>query len=115
MKVMEWVYLCSAHPQEQECCAVNYMAHNLDLSTSLINNSKPFKDRSNISNEAVKHLGTIVRRLYRLFSHCYYSHQDIFLSFEEELCLCTRFTKFAKKFDLMSDKLFNIPADVIPR
>lgn len=103
--------MCSAHNEEKACCAINYMAHNLDLSTSVINNSKAFSDRNNISEEAVSHLGTIVRRLYRLLSHCYHSHNDIFNSFENDLGLCSRYTKFAKKFKLMSDSLFNIPSE----
>jgi Mob1/phocein family. len=113
MKANDWLYLCAAHKKEQECCAIDYMTHNLDLATSILQNVKNFSSRVSIPDSAIKNIGTIVRRLYRLFSHCYYNHKEIFLEFENEMFLCARFTEFAARFDLMPTKLFNIPAEVL--
>lgn len=58
------------------------MTHNLDFATSVLQNVKNFNSRISIPPSSVKMLGTVVRRLYRLFSHCYYNHKDIFIEFE---------------------------------
>jgi hypothetical protein len=52
---------------------------------------------------------SIFRRVYRLFSHTYYNHRDVFLEFEREMHLCGRFTELAQRFDMMPTRLFNIP------
>jgi len=58
------------------------MIHNLDNSTAILNNSKIFSSRVTISQSSVKHLESIVRRLYRVFSHAFYHHKNIFDEFE---------------------------------
>jgi hypothetical protein len=58
------------------------MIHNLDHSTALLNNSKYFASRVSINTNSIKHLENVVRRLYRLFSHAYFHHMDIFNDFE---------------------------------
>jgi hypothetical protein len=113
MKANDWLYLCASHKKEQECTAIDYMTHNLDLATSILNNLKNFNSRVSIPSSSVKNLGTLARRLYRLFSHCFYNHKEIFLEFENEMFLCARFTEFAKRFDLMQTKHFNIPDEVL--
>jgi hypothetical protein len=113
MKANDWLYLCAAHKKEQECSAIDYMTHNLDWATSTLQNVKNFNSRVSISSNSVKILNTLVRRLYRLFSHCFYSHKDIFYEFENEMFLCSRFTLFAKRFHLMDSKHFNIPDDAL--
>jgi len=59
----------------------------------------------------VKNLVPIVRRLYRLFAHTYYNHREIFLEFENEMYLCSRFTEYALRYDMMPSKLLTIPKD----
>jgi len=113
MQANDWLYLCASHKKEQECSAIDYMTHNLDFATSVLNNLKNFNSRVSIPSSSVKNLGTLARRLYRLFSHCFYKHKEIFLEFENEMFLCARFTEFAKRFDLMCAKLFNIPEEVL--
>ena len=58
------------------------MTHNLDFATSILQNIKNFNSRISIPPNSIKNIGTLVRRLYRLFSHCYYNHKDIFMEFE---------------------------------
>ena len=62
-----------------------------------------------IPASSTKHLLSILRRLYRLFSHTYFNHNEIFTEFENEMHLCARFTEFARRFKMMSADLFIIP------
>ncbi|KAL4453027.1 hypothetical protein ABPG73_015864 [Tetrahymena malaccensis] len=105
----DWLYLCAAHKTPQECSAIDYMIHNLDQSTSILQNIKNYNSRVSIPQSAVKNLAPIVRRLYRLFTHTYYNHRQAFLDFEKEMYLCSRFTEYALKFDMMAPKLLTIP------
>ena len=50
-----------------------------------------------------------MRRLYRLFSHAYYFHREVFEEFEKDMHLCERFTTFSLKFGLIDETLTNIP------
>ena len=84
MKATEdWLYLCACHKANpQECSAIDYMIHALDFATSMMHNSKNFNSRVSIPPTSLKHLNSIVRRLYRLFAHTYFNHKDIFMEFE---------------------------------
>jgi hypothetical protein len=109
----EWLYLCASHKAPQECSAIDYMIHSLDNSTAIIHNNKNFNSRVSIPAASTKHLLSIVRRLYRLFTHTYFHHMDIFTEFENEMHLCARFSEFAKRFKMMSQDLFIIPEDAL--
>jgi len=103
----ECMYLCAAHKTAMECSAYEYMIHNLDHSTAILQNVKNFSSR--VSIPEVKNLDTIVRRLYRLFSHAYYHHREVFNEFETQMFLCQRFTEFTLKYGLLPAKMTNIP------
>nr|AIA82462.1 phocein [Stentor coeruleus] len=109
----EWLYLCASHKTPQECSAIDYMTHTLDHATALIQNSKNFNSRVSVPPTSIKYLVSIVRRLYRLFTHTYYHHREIFTEFEKEFCLCARFTEFVLRFDMMQAKLFSIPSHAL--
>ena len=85
------------------------MLHLLDHSTSTLLDPKNFKSRNEISKSQSKNLESIVRRLYRIFSHTYFHHEEIFNQFEQKTWLCTRFTYFAKQCKMMPSDLFIIP------
>lgn len=103
------LYLCASHKVPQECSAADYMTHTLDHATSLLHNNKNFTSRVSIPPSSIKYLMSIVRRLYRLFTHTYYHHRDLFIEFEKDSHLCARFTQFVQRFDMMPAKLFSIP------
>jgi disulfide oxidoreductase YuzD len=109
----EWLYLCASHKTPQECSAIDYMTHTLDHATALMQNSKNFNSRVSVPPTSIKYLVSIVRRLYRLFTHTYYHHRDVFGEFEKEYRLCGRFTEFVLKFDMMQAKLFSIPSHAL--
>jgi hypothetical protein len=89
------------------------MIHNLDHGTSIIHNTNYFTSRVTIPAPSTKHLLSIVRRLYRLFTHTYFNHREIFIEFEKEMHLCARFTEFALRFKMMSQELIIIPKEAL--
>lgn len=108
-----WLYMCAAHKQTKECSAIDYMIHALDQSTAILQNSNNFPSRVSIPAASNKHMLSIVRRLYRLFAHTYYHHKEIFLEFESEMHLCSRFTYFTRRFKMMSSDLYIIPDEAL--
>ena len=54
-------------------------------------------------------LGSVCRRVYRIFSHAYYHHREIFDAFEDKTHLCRRFTVFVTKYNLMSKDNLIVP------
>ena len=106
-----WLYLCASHAKPQDCSAIDYMIHSIDHATSTLNDPKNFKSRLDINQSSQKYLQSIVRRLYRLFSHTYFHHEQVFMDFERSRNSCERFTVFAKTFKMMSSDLFIIPED----
>lgn len=85
------------------------MAHNLDQSTSILLNNKTFSSRTNIGD--TKSLDTIFRRLYRIFSHTYFYHKEIFESFEKDMFLCERFVMVGLKYGMIEEGIVNIPKE----
>lgn len=54
-------------------------------------------------------LGSVCRRVYRIFSHAYFHHRQIFETFEAETHLCRRFTVFVTKYKLMTRDNLIVP------
>ena len=54
-------------------------------------------------------LGSVCRRVYRIFSHAYFHHRQIFNDFEGQTHLCRRFTMFVTKYNLMSKDNLIVP------
>eukprot|EP01028_Stygiella_incarcerata_P009696 TRINITY_DN4644_c0_g1_i1.p1 TRINITY_DN4644_c0_g1~~TRINITY_DN4644_c0_g1_i1.p1 ORF type:complete len:233 (+),score=36.79 TRINITY_DN4644_c0_g1_i1:69-701(+) len=101
----EWHYLCAAHKEPKECCAIDYMIHTLDGAAAYLNSSKWFPSRLNVPKGARKSFGSVTRRLYRIFAHAYFNHRAVFDALENETRLCSRFTRFAVEFNLMTKNL----------
>lgn len=107
----QWIFLCAAHKQPNECSAIDYTRHTLDGASSLINNNKYFPSRVTIKESSVAKLGSVCRRVYRIFSHAYYHHFQVFDEFERETHLCRRFSKFVTLYELMSKDSLIVPTD----
>lgn len=105
----EWMYLCAAHKQPQECSAMDYIIHTLDGTCSLLTSCKWFPSRTEIPASSTKYFQSITRRLYRILSHTYFHHRAIFDMYEARHRLCGRFVAFARAFDLIPPKLLIIP------
>ena len=106
----EWMYLCAAHKQPQECSAIDYIIHTLDGTAALLNSNKWFPvGSSTVPESSLKYFHSITRRLYRILSHAFFHHKESFDDFESQNHLCLRFVAFAKAYDLIPPKLLIIP------
>ncbi|CAD7076905.1 unnamed protein product [Hermetia illucens] len=105
----QWIFLCAAHKTPKECPAIDYTRHTLDGAACLLNSNKYFPSRVSIKESSVAKLGSVCRRVYRIFSHAYFHHRRIFDEFEAETYLCHRFTHFVTKYDLMSKENLIVP------
>nr|CAD7601903.1 unnamed protein product [Timema genevievae] len=105
----QWIFLCAAHKTPKECPAIDYTRHTLDGAACLLNSNKYFPSRVSIKESSVAKLGSVCRRVYRIFSHAYFHHRAIFDEYENETCLCRRFTSFVTKYNLMSKDNLIVP------
>ncbi|BHF63701.1 MOB member 4, phocein [Sparganum proliferum] len=105
----QWIFLCAAHKTPKECPAIDYTRHTLDGAACLLNSNKYFPSRVTIKESSIAKLGSVCRRVYRIFSHAYYHHRAIFDEFEEKTALCHRFTSFVLKYSLMNKENLLVP------
>ncbi|XP_063704843.1 MOB kinase activator-like 4 [Culicoides brevitarsis] len=105
----QWIFLCAAHKTPKECPAIDYTRHTLDGAACLLNSNKYFPSRVSIKESSVLKLGSVCRRVYRIFSHAYFHHRRVFNEFESETALCLRFTLFVTKYNLMSKENLIVP------
>ena len=89
------------------------MIHNLDHSTRILQDPSTFANRFEVPREAVKTFESILRRLYRIFSHTYHHHKSVYDQFEQRTWLCTRFTRFVLHYKLMADGLIILPEEAL--
>ncbi|XP_020917753.1 MOB-like protein phocein [Exaiptasia diaphana] len=107
----QWIFLCAAHKTPKECPAIDYTRHTLDGAASLLNSNKYFPSRVSIKESSVAKLGSVCRRVYRIFSHAFFHHRSIYDRFESETNLCSRFTAFVLKYDLMAKENLIVPIE----
>ncbi|CAG2167000.1 unnamed protein product, partial [Oppiella nova] len=105
----QWIFLCAAHKTPKECPAIDYTRHTLDGAACLLNSNKYFPSRVTIKESSVAKLGSVCRRVYRIFSHAFFHHKTLFDEFENEMFLCKRFTAFVIKYNLMSKDNLIVP------
>ena len=102
MRVQNESYKCTVHKEWRECCAIEYMLHNLDNSTDIILNMKNSFNKMVGFENMTKSLQQICRRLSRIFSHAILDHKDVFTDFETEIQAYKRFYAFALKFNILT-------------
>jgi hypothetical protein len=105
----EWVFLCAAHKSPKECCAFEYIVHTMDNVNALLTSSRVFPSRVSVSSNATQYFQSVARRLYRIFSHTFFHHPEVFKAFEDETFLCHRFVYFALHYCLIPRNLLIIP------
>ena len=106
----EWMFLCAAHKETQECSAIDYICHTLDGAAALLNSNKYFPSRVNMSEADSKaNLQSVARRLYRINAHAYFNHADLFEEYEDETHVTERFMALAAKYKLVGRKMRIIP------
>lgn len=104
-------YRCSAHRQPRDCTAIQYSIHTLDLFTERLNDNvynvtNPNYPKIIPQNKAKKDMNDLCRRIYRIFAHSFFHHQQLFENYESEYMLCTRFIMFFRKYQLIPNALF---------
>ncbi|KAH7731604.1 Mob1/phocein family protein [Aphelenchoides avenae] len=105
----QWIFLCAAHKNPKECSAIDYTRHTLDGAASLLNSNRYFLSRITIKESSIAKIGSVCRRVYRIFSHAYFHHRNLYDTFEEETYLCRRFTAFVMKYNLMAHEHLIVP------
>ena len=105
----QWIFLCAAHKSPKECSAIDYIRHTLDGASGLLNNSKYFPSRVSMKESSIAKLGSICRRVYRIFGHAFFHHRPSFDEFESQTHLCKRFTVFVTKYNLLSKDNLIVP------
>jgi len=111
---VEWVFLCAAHRVPRECCAIDYIIHNVEATTAVLNSRRWFPSRGSVPETAEKMFQSIARRLYRIFAHVYFHHRPIFDRFEASTHLYERFIYLVHDHNWIPEKLCIIPSDVVP-
>lgn len=69
------------------------------------------KNRISIKDTSIAKLGSVCRRIYRIFSHAYYHHRSIYDDFESRTHLCRRFTVFALRYGLIPKDNLIVPVN----
>ena len=93
----QWIFLCAAHKTPKECPAIDYTRHTLDGAACLLNSNKYFPSRVSIKESSVAKLGSVCRRVYRIFSHAYFHHR-----WESVCCQTQRINfNFSDKFSII--------------
>ncbi|KAA3672199.1 uncharacterized protein DEA37_0005237, partial [Paragonimus westermani] len=105
----QWIFLCAAHKTPKECPAMDYTRHTLDGAACLLNSSKYFPSRVSIRQNSINRLDSVCRRVYRIFSHAFYHHREVFDQFEASTSLCQRFTTYVLKYNLMGKDTLIVP------
>ncbi|KAI1721383.1 hypothetical protein Ddc_07835 [Ditylenchus destructor] len=98
-----------SHRNPKECSAIDYTRHTLDGAASLLNSNRYFASRISIKESSIAKIGSVCRRVYRIFSHAYFHHRTVFDAFESETFLCKRFTSFVIKYQLMAQEHLIVP------
>ncbi|KAI6177141.1 hypothetical protein M3Y97_00874600 [Aphelenchoides bicaudatus] len=106
-----WIFLCASHKNPKECPAIEYTIHTLDGASALLNSNRYFPSRVSLKDTSLVKIGSVCRRVYRIFSHAYFEHRKLYDEFEEETYLCHRFTHFVTKYGLMGSEHLLVPID----
>eukprot|EP00126_Sphaerothecum_destruens_P004605 Sdes_comp18281_c0_seq1m7945 len=108
MNASSWQYYCAVHSTPSNCCAIDYMTHTLDHCCKLLNSNILFPSRIHISEISAREFPAICRRIYRIFSHSYFHHREIFEIFQNETQLYQRFVAFCKIHNFIPENLYTI-------
>ena len=109
----QWIFLCAAHKNPKECTALDYTRHTLDGAACLLNSNRYFPSRVHIKESSGQKLGSVCRRIYRIFSHAYFHHRGVYDQFERQTSLCRRFTRFVTKYELMTSETLIVPVAAV--
>lgn len=122
MRASEWQYLCAVHEPPKACCALDYSCHTLDWAAYTLTSQRHFPSRLTLSpqegladaddqDSGVKQLTNIVRRVYRIYSHAWFSHRSVFWDVEGREGLHLLFKTVTDEYELMPEESYTIPPE----
>jgi hypothetical protein len=100
----DWVFLCASHLKPVECTVIDYAYHSMDTIQCLIINPSFYPSREYISEKGYSAFPNMCKRIYRILAHTSHAHPDVYLKYENEYSLCSRFVAFCLQFQFMKSK-----------
>ena len=118
MRASEWQYLCAVHDPPKSCCAIDYCCHTLDWAGNVLTSPKHFPSRLTLGNDAtggsqqgIRQLTNIFRRLYRMFAHAWFQHREVFWKVEGRKGLYIFFKTVCDYYNLIPEDNYTIPPE----
>ena len=120
MRASEWQYLCAVHDPPKSCCAIDYSCHTLDFAANMLTSTKNFPSRLSLgvssesgggTQQGLRHLTNIFRRLYRIFAHAWFQHRAMFWQVEGEYGLYIFFKTVCDAYHLIPQENYTVPAE----
>ena len=115
MRASEWQYLCAVHDPPKSCCAIDYCCHTLDWAANTLTSPKHFPSRlalgadQSTQHSQMRQLTNIFRRVYRVFAHAWFQHQDMFWKVEGRTGLYVFFKTVCDVYGLIPEDNYTIP------
>ena len=115
MRASEWQYLCAVHDPPKSCCAIDYCCHTLDWAANVLTSQKSFPSRLTLgtdtaggSQQGLRQLTNIFRRVYRIFAHAWFQHRQAFWEVEGKEGLYILFKTVCDAYNLIPEENYTI-------
>jgi hypothetical protein len=118
MRASEWQYLCAVHEPPKSCCAIDYVNHTLDWAANVLTSTKHFPSRLQLGGgeqgsayQSMRQLTNIFRRVYRIFAHAWFQHQEVFWHIESTQGIYVLFKTVCDEYHLIPEDNYTIPPE----
>lgn len=115
MRASEWQYLCAVHDPPKSCCAIDYCCHTLDWAANVLTSQKNFPSRLTLGSETsggsqqgLRQLTNVFRRVYRIFAHAWFQHRQSFWDVEGREGLYILFKTVCDAYALIPEENYTI-------
>lgn len=115
MRASEWQYLCAVHDPPKSCCAIDYCCHTLDWAANVLTSQKNFPSRLTLGSETtggsqqgIRQLTNIFRRVYRIFAHAWFQHRQSFWEVEGKEGIYILFKTVCDTYNLIPEENYTI-------
>lgn len=115
MRASEWQYLCAVHDPPKSCCAIDYCCHTLDWAANVLTSQKNFPSRLTLGSETtggsqqgIRQLTNIFRRVYRIFAHAWFQHRQSFWEVEGKEGIYILFKTVCDSYNLIPEENYTI-------
>jgi hypothetical protein len=83
---------------------MDYAYHTIDTIQCLITNPSFYQSREYVPDKGYSAYPNLCKRVYRILAHASHAHQDVYLKYENEYSLYSRFVNFCLQFEFMKPK-----------